>query len=308
MIGPDLPIPPPVLREPQRDVLPELRPLATYAAQRALQGRPLLEDLRPLRAADDTVRETRATLWAGRGNVVEDLISTDFDSSRRTSASRAMANRIVPDPNRTASQFTSLCAGFAVAAGAGNCGEHADIALRLHAGRLGAGQVADKVTQPGVDHVWVEQSPAPGENGPTIVIDPWMRGPAVVLEDAHSLHGLAQPMALETVSANEGPALRAAFQAAVAQTAAYGHEIELHVRSMDHAGATGVHVGHVFEETDVLSVDLQADASAAASQNPMPLSVLVSTVAAARELGANVRGAAAFAHDVIAALAPHPEP
>jgi hypothetical protein len=307
MIPTSLPTAPPQQPEPQRDVPPELRPLATYAAHRALHGRPLLEDLGPLRKADDTVRETRAMLWAGRGNVREDLVRTSFDSSRRTFVMRnmVMAEEHALPADITDSAFTNICAGLAAAAGAGNCGEHASIALRLHAGRLGEGQVVSKLAQLAYDHVWVVQSPKAGEHGPTIVIDPWMRGPAVMLEDARPLHRMKKPTPFEIVSAEQAPAVHEAFQTAVARAAAQRPEIEALVAGME---SNGCCPQSVCRETDVTSTAFRVGAIAAAAREPGTIhsihSVSIPTVAAARELGANVKGAAAFAREVIAELDP----
>ncbi len=307
MILPVLPAALPVLPEPRRDVSQERLPLATYAVQRALQGRPLFDELVPLRKADDTVCDTRALIFAGRGNVEEDLVATNFDSSRRTLASRIIAERIGTYPGITHSQFACFSAALAVTAGSGNCSELAAIAMRLHAGRLDAGQVVSEMHSIDYDHVWVEQSPAEGQDGPVIVIDPWMRGPAVLLEDARSLHNLAPHEIAETVSADEAPGLCAEFGYAIELAAAHRPEIAWHVASMELDGYAGIHPRCVFPETVVTSEAFQFGAIAA--QDPtQPHSVSIAIVAAARAFGANVKGAAAFARDVIADLAPPTEP
>ena len=307
MINAVLPPAPQTQHVIQRDVPPQLYPLATYAAQRALRGKPLLENLRPLLAADETVRETRATLWAGRGNVREDLTSNNYDSSRRTFASRALSAEF-DIPSVTDLDYADISTAIAATAGSGNCGEHAAIAMRLHGNpeRLQDGNVLSTMSlnNPEYDHAWVVLALAADENSQEIVIDPWMRGPAVMREDAQPLHNSEVCSTLATVSVDEARDLYKNFRFSSAWFSNRADDIHQQVSNMEEAIETGIREDDIYDEVDVTSEAFRVSASSAAAQQATNhLLVSIPTVAAARELGANVKGAAAFTRDVFAKLA-----
>ncbi len=304
-------------------------PLATYAAQRTLVGRPLLEDLKLLVPADNTVRETREILSAGRGNVKEDLIKNDYDSSRRTLAARRTLLDIKDEFIINPLESAHIGAALGAESRAGNCGEHTAIGLRVHSNKLVEGQVVKSVASLKKDHTWAVQTHAPGNAGPSIVIDPWSRGPAVMLRDASDLHrGLRK--STYSVSVNKAEKMRKGFEEAQILAKEYVPVIQDHIRSMKNDNRRGIREVDTYSETKVTSPEFRRSAGDSAkittdlmigktpqAQHPnvdgpiykLPaLNMLLSIVAAARELNVSVKGAAAFAKKVIAKLTPSQEP
>jgi DNA-binding transcriptional regulator YdaS (Cro superfamily) len=162
-------------------------PLAGYLLARALDGRKVDgADLERLRRADESVRETRALLPHGRGNVRQDI-----DAGRHESTTRV-------DAARSSKLGTPSVAARAIWAGAGNCGEHAHLATVVHAGRLHA-ESNEAVLLLGnvlIDHGWAEAViPRPlrlsslwKPDERAIVLDAWKDGPAVFATDSTRTH------------------------------------------------------------------------------------------------------------------------
>ncbi|MGM9491358.1 hypothetical protein [Ideonella sp. YS5] len=172
------------LRQPDRIAAQEI-PLAAYVAARALDGRKVEpEDLDRLRRSDESLREARALLPYGRGNVREDHRQGFGQATTRVEAARTLEF----------ATLTASTAARALWAGAGNCGEHAVVTTFAHAGRLSAGSGETVVMLGNVvaDHGWAESVMAgarklsslwkPDEK--TIVLDAWKDGPAVFAPDS----------------------------------------------------------------------------------------------------------------------------
>jgi hypothetical protein len=326
------------LQVPSQQVPPErppgihgaLLPLANYLASRALVGRPLLDNLNPLIAAEMSVQETRQILPVGRGNVLEDTVDSNYRNVHLTSLGRNISNLVVSNNVLTDVQRGTVCAAAAAATGAGNCGEHAAIAARVHASRLGVGQEVRNVTslQQNVDHVWAVQTPTANNAGPTIVMDAWARGTAVLLEDAQPLYS-APSRTTEAFTAASGQVLRADCQTVTEGiTNNFGRVIE---RTSASAHPVPLDPSLTYREYGVTRPEFLQDAQAAAvratqatPQNPdgspagpapqatvpgneiprVPaLNVLIPMVWAARVLGANVKTAANYAKTAIVELA-----
>ncbi len=304
-------------------------PLATYAAQRALVGRPLLENLKLLIPADNTVRETREILSVGRGNVKEDLIKNDYDSSRRTLAARRTLLDIKDEFIINPLESAHIGAALSAEARAGNCGEHTAIGLRVHANKLVEGQVVKSVASSKEDHTWAVQTHAPGIAGPSIVIDPWSRGPAVMLRDASDVYR-GQRKSTYIVSVNKAKKMQKGFEEAQFLAKEYEPAIQDHIKSIKNDNSRGIREADTYSETEVTSPEFRRSAAESAkittdlmtgktpqAQHPkvdgpiykLPaLNMLLPVVAAARELNVSVKGAAAFAKMVIAKLVPSQEP
>ncbi|HET9645993.1 MAG TPA: hypothetical protein VFP68_22165 [Burkholderiaceae bacterium] len=196
------------------EVIPEEMPLAGYLLARALQDRKVDgEDFERLRRANDSVREVRALLPFGRGNMREDIRASRGESSTRTKGGRDLRRDPVHAPEDVA----------AIWAGAGNCGEHARLCTRAHAARLDSqsGESVIHYHNAQVDHSWVEAL-VPRSFNPTIyrwkpeprdiVLDAWKDGPAVFGPDSTSTwsdwerartirHWSYQPQGLSTAKA-----------------------------------------------------------------------------------------------------------
>ena len=166
-------------------IAPQEIPLAAYVAARALDGRKVdPEDLDRLRRSDESLREARALLPFGRGNVREDSRRGFGEAAGRVEAARSQ--ELVDLAPSTAAR--------AIWAGAGNCGEHAVVTTFAHAGRLDAGS-GEAVVMLGnllADHGWAE-SVIPGPrrlsslwkpDDKAIVLDAWKDGPAVFAPDS----------------------------------------------------------------------------------------------------------------------------
>jgi len=164
-------------------IAPQEMPLAGYLLARALDSRKVDgDDLERLRRADESVRETRALLAVGRGNVRQDNDLSQGQASIRVDAARTL---------KLGSRSVEA---RAIWAGAGNCGEHASLASVVHASRLHA-ESKEAVLLLGnvlIDHGWAESVvPRPWQisslrkpDDRAIVLDAWKDGPAVFATDS----------------------------------------------------------------------------------------------------------------------------
>jgi hypothetical protein len=156
---------------------PDKIPHASYLLARHVDGRPLEgEDLERLGRGDDTVLQARHGLRRGRGNVDEDIARTDHESSRRV----RVAREIVLEAGET--NETMAVAAAALFLQAGNCLEHADAALALHAIRQAPDETAVVVKPANVDHNFLELRTGLGREH-DVVVDPWADGPAIMASD-----------------------------------------------------------------------------------------------------------------------------
>lgn len=145
--------------------------LAAYLTARAMVRRSVDgEELGYLRKANDTVNKARELLSHGRGNVTTDLAKS------RESFWRTMFGR-----DRSTGSDLATETAMAVRMRAGNCGEHANVAAALHAGKLGDGEILQLVAGNGVDHAWAETRTPQGDR---VIMDAWAQGPAVMAEDS----------------------------------------------------------------------------------------------------------------------------
>lgn len=160
-------------------------PLAGYLLARALDGRKVEgEDFDQLRRANDSVREVRALLSFGRGNVVEDIEASRGESSTRANGAH----------KHSGTWTLRVTNAAAIWSGAGNCQQHAELAASAHAARLDT-QSKETVTVLGnvrLNHAWAESVvPRPWKvsnlfrpSRRAIVLDAWKDGPAVLGPDS----------------------------------------------------------------------------------------------------------------------------
>ena len=165
-------------RPPPRPIPAHDKQLAGYLMGRAVDGRAIEgEDLKRLRQANDVLQQTREALPIGRGNVTTDIAATNGHSYRTHGAARVVRN------SRKLNELPLHRAAIAEIAGAGNCGEHAAVAVHKLAAQLSEGQQAHSVVNRDRDHGWAElRTPTPDPR-PTIVVDAWGEGPAIHAED-----------------------------------------------------------------------------------------------------------------------------
>lgn len=165
-------------RPPPRPIPEHDKQLAGYLMGRAVDGRAIEgDDLTSLRQANDLLQQTREALPIGRGNVTTDIAATNGHSYRTYAAARVVRN------SRKLNEFALHRAAIAEIAGAGNCGEHAAVAVHKLAAHMSEGQQAHSVVNRARDHGWAElRTPTPDER-PTIVVDAWGEGPAIHAED-----------------------------------------------------------------------------------------------------------------------------
>jgi hypothetical protein len=295
---------------------------------RTLRSENVLKDLR---AANDTVEETRRLLPNGRGNVKGDIIATQGEASRRYAAGAAMTGsylekkgiRAGNDP-RFAMQVETAVSLFT---GQATCGGSALLAAHVHAPKLKKGQAAVAVANVEVDHMWTEAKRANADRMNDAILDRWASGPAILREDsryglgsnvqeAYPLYGANRDKALSNVhwilqDIRKDQGLKAEFQANMAE-----------LERMDYRFR-----GKVWDEESVLDEGFRRKACSilhpdpartvpieralAKEQKPPALSSSQEVLAAgvARSLGEGVRGAAEKAPGILeAAKRMFPEP
>jgi len=144
--------------------------LAAYLALRSLKAQAIDSNrLRALREANDSVEQTRRQLSYGRGNVSNDL--------QRSLEPGWRVRFMHQQPGNGWAYRTALAMKMA----AGNCDEHADVAMAVHAGKLAPGESVQGLGGKHVKHAWAETRLADGER---IVMDAWAEGPAILAEDS----------------------------------------------------------------------------------------------------------------------------
>lgn len=164
--------------------------LGGYVLARQIDGRPVEgAELERLKRANATVMETRQALAHGRGNVANDIRDSHGQSTIRTVAGRRIARKYLPstciprkNPLFKYAADVRAAAG-AMAAQAGNCGDHASVAAFLHAPKLEDGERVCAVSSTTVDHVWAELRGQTSDRAHDIVMDAWGKGPAIFAED-----------------------------------------------------------------------------------------------------------------------------
>lgn len=168
--------------------------LAGYLLARHVDGRPAEgEDLARLDLADDTLIETRRGLRVGRGNVDVDIQRTGHESTQRVRIARSFAEVWSSTPERHPRIAMAATALFVQA---GNCGDHASVALSLHAGKLSPGETANLVKPSGIDHEFVEIRTTEGREH-DVVIDAWGDGPVIMATDGRFSSGSPEPFLCE---------------------------------------------------------------------------------------------------------------
>jgi hypothetical protein len=167
------------------------RRLAAYVFARSVdQRRPDNTELKMLKEGAASIEEARGMLPWGRGNVASDLARTNNESFYRASAMRTTAHEVARLGLGPA-QMASLSAY----AGGGNCVEHSDVVMHIHAAKLRHGDRLHDVNNVEEDHEAVIQEGA-GER-PNILLDAWGNTSAINVQDSkyHS-----DPRTLETLN------------------------------------------------------------------------------------------------------------
>ncbi len=152
---------------------------AGYLTARASMGQPIDDaagDLRRLVDGNETVHDTRVLLSGGRGNVAKDNASTGGTSGQLVGAARAAVDLVF----RANDNYSEISASAALAVAAGNCGENASVAARLHAPKLQGQETVSNISSTSFDHAWTEID-TPGR--PSVLMDPWSKGPAMQAGD-----------------------------------------------------------------------------------------------------------------------------
>ncbi|MHA6911907.1 AVRPPHE avirulence protein [Ralstonia pseudosolanacearum] len=174
-----LPEPPETPAEPAHFLTDGERQFGGYLMARDVDQRPVQgEPLDALRDANETLLQARRILKHGRGNVRGDIDATNGLSTRIAQGGRSIQEsmwRAHPKP--------VVWAAIAMVAGAGNCGEHADLATFLHAAKLKEGEAVDNVHIDDFDHFWAVVHRAEPDLQRDIYIDPWGKGPALFAVD-----------------------------------------------------------------------------------------------------------------------------
>ncbi len=155
------------------------RQLGGYLMAREIDERPVEgEALDTLRTANETLLQTRQLLPYGRGNVDDDINATNG-----LSTIIAQSGRSIQEAMWRAHPKPVVWAAIAMVAGAGNCGEHADLATFLHAAKLKEGEEVDNTHVEGFDHFWAVLHRATPDLERDVFIDPWGKGSVLFAVD-----------------------------------------------------------------------------------------------------------------------------
>ncbi|MHA6889346.1 AVRPPHE avirulence protein [Ralstonia pseudosolanacearum] len=174
-----LPEPPETPAEPAHFLTDGERQFGGYLMARDVDQRPVQgEPLDALRDANETLLQARRILKHGRGNV-----RVDIDATNGLSTRIAQGGRSIQESMWRAHPKPVVWAAIAMVAGAGNCGEHADLATFLHAAKLKEGEAVDNVHIDDFDHFWAVVHRAEPDLQRDIYIDPWGKGPALFAVD-----------------------------------------------------------------------------------------------------------------------------
>ncbi|AST33755.2 AVRPPHE avirulence protein [Ralstonia solanacearum] len=175
-----LPEPPETPAEPARFLTDGERQFGGYLMAREVDQRPVHgEPLDTLRDANETLLQARRILKHGRGNV-----QVDIDATNGLSTHIAQGGRSIQESMWRAHPKPVVWAAIAMVAGAGNCGEHADLATFLHAAKLKEGETVDNVHIDDFDHFWaVVHRGAEPDPERDVFIDPWGKGSALFAVD-----------------------------------------------------------------------------------------------------------------------------
>jgi len=163
----------------RRDLSDGERQLGGYLLGRQIVGRPVEGDaLDQIKRANETVMSARQTLAHGRGNVHDDIQDSHGQSTVRAEAGRRVGRAIPRDYADAVRDVAGAMIGQS-----GNCGDHADVATFLHAGKLQAGEQVCRVGSKTIDHGWAEQRAKKPNRERERVMDPWGKGPSVCAVD-----------------------------------------------------------------------------------------------------------------------------
>ena len=188
--------------------------LAGYLLARECIGRPVESSTRALLArANDTRKETLAMMRYGRGNVRADLEQTDYAGFHRMLAYRHAIGS-VSSLGEAPQVSQARDAAMSAYVGSGNCGEFANVAAHIHAGRLQHGERLIVQKSGSVDHSWVvvQGTPAQGENAPSALIDAWGEGPVMEAGDSRFVASApSSPLTIHTIEASEADAVHRDF-------------------------------------------------------------------------------------------------
>lgn len=181
----------------------EVQQVAYQLASR-VQGDPIEDpaDSEHLANATAVVHRTRSDLKHGRGNIISDLVATDWASAARTQV--AYDAGLVYGNNANT--------GVALAYGSGNCDHNAQINSRRYSVLLQNGsETVSSMLNMEIKHAWSQvdrpdQVLPGGGTAPrdSIVLDSWMDGPPVRLKDSSLASLVATTMRTEVFDRNVG--------------------------------------------------------------------------------------------------------
>ncbi len=191
--------------------------LAAYLLARQETGRPVQPHVKDLLIrANETKKDVLALMAYGRGNVKSDLNATQNQGFYRLRALRDIVSSqssLGHNPDKVQMQDAALSAHL----GSGNCGEFANVAAHVHAGRLDVGERLDTVYRKDRDHTWVMVHGVAAADGvvPTAIIDVWSEGPVMEPQDNRFIKDVsADPTIIHSIKGIQGPSLHDRFDEA----------------------------------------------------------------------------------------------
>lgn len=264
-------------------------------------------DLADLENGQKALELTREALNHGRGNVKSDSQAAIV----RTAAARTLQARQIPAGaafeqlfgGRTGSAAkTGEISATAMFTGAGNCGEHSEVAAAMLSTVMEPDQSAQRVTDFRNDHAWTElaRDPASAQRHPgNVVIDPWADGPAIFAEDGKYSSEM-HPVVIASYSSLEAKGILAEAQKGVAALAGFTSPSEAvnetYARNL-RPGAPEWTPEPVLDQYSA-SYDLY-HLEKSGDKETIGLRKEILAAGVARSLGANVANAAAIAPEII---------
>ncbi|MBP4047298.1 RHS repeat-associated core domain-containing protein, partial [Chromobacterium violaceum] len=277
--------------------------LAAYMAARSVMHRTIDGEsvVSGLNKSNSSVIQAREYLFHGRGNVTSDLKESQ-EPFWRTIFGRNYTRKI----NGGLVSSTAV----AIKMGAGNCGEHANVTMAVHAGKIVENETVMIVDgADDFDHSWSETELSSGDR---VIMDAWAEGPAVMAEDSNFSQDERNRNVFKSMNMHQGRMHNSKTMSRVADLTISGHIDREWKMYKKHAQRKDLKIDadHVWSPTDVLHQDFKDGVrkfqekglvkrrlrkegvrSKGGVSRRIQLSREVAAVGAARALGANVKEA-----------------
>ncbi len=279
--------------------------MGAYLLAREAMGRRVPTPTRELLLrTHESRKEVLQLMPYGRANVGQDLRITGKEGFYRLLAQRRTIgdlSTLGASPLATRAREAAITA----CAGAGNCGEFANVAAHVHAARMREGESVEIQRAGTGDHSWaVVQGSAEGAApAPCAVIDAWGEGPAADAADNRFTAGAtAEPRTEHVIGSDDAAEAGRVFRAGLAEPDRKTlRRMDLLVQANRRQGREPT--GTVYAPTPALRPDFCRAARDAIEQHDAPEQLHSRAAALARELAGVPAGEEAGAADTIIEMA-----